>query len=416
MARINAGLIVWALAAVAVASNLAIALLHPSGLFWDEQFYNYAATLILHGQSCPTISLTVGPSTVPVATSCNYEHPPLVKLMVAVTVYVLTPLRDASASGSLPSVVASLLSYRLVQLVMGALCLPLLYATAYGISKDRRLALVAAVLLFLEPLFAFFSHLDYLDIPMIFFALCAYAVYFGDRTVPRINRFAVTGIFLALSVLSKETGVVFVIPLIVYHLLFRQAGWRQKSKELLTVVGIEALASVVGLQLYDTLARTPFPFFFDQIAYMVRYSDFLAGPHLCSPIGSVPWYNFLTYDYWMLGVSYNPVLLWFVLVWIPVGGYMLWKGRRQLDGANRLFVLATGLFVVTFFQNELLCFSGRILWVWYFLPIVPSLALGGAYLLTRKQIPLWIRLLSGALIVAGYFAAYLIGPGLLMYD
>lgn len=403
---------VGVLAAVAFFSNIAIALVHPSALFWDEQFYNYAATLLLHGQNCPTISLTVANSTVPIATSCNYEHPPLVKLLVAVTIYVFTPLKD----GGVVSELSSLLSYRLVQLVMGAMCLPLLYTTAYRISKDRRLALLSAILLFLDPLFAFFSHLDYLDIPMIFFALCAYSVFFGDGPLARVNRLVVTGVFLALSVLSKETGVVFVIPLIVYQLAFRQSGWTQKAKEAFTVVGVEALVAAAGLQLYDALARTPFPFFFDQVAYMVRYSDFLAGPHLCSPVGPVPWYNFLTYDYWMLEVSYNPVLLWFVLVWIPVGGFLLWRNRKKLDGSNRLFVLATGMFVVSFFQNELLCFGGRILWVWYYLPIIPSLALGGAYLLTRSQIPLWVRLLFAALAVAGYFVAYLIGPGLLMYD
>lgn len=407
--------LVWVLVAVSIASNLVLGILHPLQTFWDEQFYNYAATLILRGQACPTISLTVGSSTVPIATSCNYEHPPLVKLMVALTLYVFTPLNDASASGSIPYLVTSFLSYRLVQLVMGALCLPLMYLIGKAVSGDRKLALLASLLLFLDPLFAFFSRLDYLDIPMIFFALCAYAVYFTGTQPASARRLMLTGLMLGLSLLSKETGIVFVIALVAYHLLLYQAGWRRKLGGLLEFLGAAALAGAVGLQLYDTLAATPFPTFIDQIEYISRYSAFLAAPRVCYTFGPVPWYYSLTPSYWMVDVSYNPVLLWSALVWIPVGGFLLWR-RRQLDGGNRTFVFAAIMFAAAFSQNEVLCAAGRIIWVWYYLPIIPSLALGGAYLLTRREIPVWVRVAIGLLIAVGYFAAYILGPGLLTYD
>jgi 4-amino-4-deoxy-L-arabinose transferase-like glycosyltransferase len=412
----NAKRLVWALVAVSMVGNLAIGLQHPLSTFWDEQFYGYAATLLLHGQGCPSISVTVGSSTVPLATSCNYEHPPLVKLMVAVALYLLTPLKDASASGTLPYLLSSFLSFRLVQLVLGALCLPLMYYIAEGISGDRRLAMTASILLLLEPLFAFFSRLDYLDIPMIFFALCAYAVYFTGRQPASTVRLALAGVFLGLSFLSKETGLVFIVPLLLYHLLFRDAPWWRRSEGALVIAGAGAAVSAAGLQLYDTLAATPFPTFASQVAYMVNYSDFLAGPHLCSALGPVPWYFLLTSNYWMLDVSYNPVLLFSVFVWIPAGTLLLWSSRKSVDGGSRLFVFACFLFAATFFQNEFLCAAGRILWVWYFLPLVPSLALGCAYLLTRTRVPRWSRVLLAVLIVVGYVAAYFIGPGLLLYD
>lgn len=62
---------------------------------------------------------------------------------------------------------------------MGALSVPLLYAIAYRISYDRVAALIGASFLALEPAYLFFSRTAYLDIPMIFFALCAFAVYFS---------------------------------------------------------------------------------------------------------------------------------------------------------------------------------------------------------------------------------------------
>src|SRR5271169_2710645 len=123
---------------VAIVSNLVLAIEPPSLIFWDEQVYNAAAAMILHGQSCPTIGIAVGQSTDFIATVCNYEHPPLVKVLVAVTLYIFGPLKDAGAPGSLVSHVAAFLSLRAVQLTMGALSLPLTYTIAYDVSNDRR--------------------------------------------------------------------------------------------------------------------------------------------------------------------------------------------------------------------------------------------------------------------------------------
>ncbi|MDG6926598.1 MAG: phospholipid carrier-dependent glycosyltransferase [Nitrososphaerota archaeon] len=399
---------------LSLASNLAVGLLHPSAGFWDEPVYNHAAQLLLQGKDCPTISLTVGSYTAPLATACNYEHPPLVKALVAATLYLLGPLSGAGFAGT----VASFLSLRVVQLTTGALSLPLMYSVAYDISRDRRLALIAAVLLFLDPLYAFFSRVDYLDVPAVFFALCAYAVYFGGRRLGQVNEYAASGLFLALSLLCKETAVVFVLPLVVYHFLFRQASWGRKSAEALTILGVEALVSASGLQLYDSLARTPFPTFVSQLQYMVGYSTFLACPNLCNSPGSGPWYFFLTPGYWTVLLSYNLVLLWLVLLWVPVGVLLTWRALRKnrTGSEDRLFVFSSLLFASTFLENEFIYYGGRIVWMWYYLMVVPSLALGGAYLLTRPGIPRWLRAALGLSLVGGYLLAYYIGPGLLMYD
>jgi 4-amino-4-deoxy-L-arabinose transferase-like glycosyltransferase len=402
------------LAIVSLVSNLAIGLLHPSAGFWDEPVYNYAAQLLLQGKDCPTISLTVGSYTAPLATPCNYEHPPLVKVIVAVTLYLFGPLKDAGVVGG----VASFLSLRAVQLVTGALSLPLVYTVAFDISRDRKLALLAAVLLFLDPMYAFFSRVDYLEVPAVFFALCAYAAYFGGRRAGRLDEYVVSGFFLALSLLCKETAVVFVVPLAVYHLLFRQASWRRRSAEALTVVGVEALVSAAALQLYDTFARTPFPTFVSQIRYMAGYSNFLECPNFCNSPGAGPWYFFLTPEYWTVLLSYNLVLLWLVFAWVPVGAVLLWRQSRErpLGTDVRLFVFSALLFASTFIENEAIYYAGRIVWMWFYVTIVPSLALGGAFLLTRPGIPRWLRAALGLSVVAGYLVAYYIGPGLLMYD
>lgn len=404
---------------VFIVSNIALALMPPALSFWDEQVYNYASTLILRGQSCSTIALTVGSSTVPIAAPCNYEHPPLVKLLGAVSLYFFDGIQQHVQPGSMVASIVSLLSLRTTQLTMGSLSIPLVYLIARDISHDRRLAVLAAVFLVLEPLYGLFSRTDYLDVPMIFFALCGYAVYFGGRHLGKVGSNALCGIFLALSILSKETGIVMTIPLVAYHLLFAGSDWRGRFRYLLLLVGVEAFVAAAGLQLYDTIARTPFLTFVDQIQYMVAYSGRLVCPNLCNNPGPSPWYFFLTSNYWMVEVSYNPVLLWSIFIWVPVGAYFL--GRKLVkkegpDGADRLFVFALLLVVVGLLANELFYLGGRIIWVWYYLPIVPGLALGEAYLLTRAGIPLWLRGLLGVSVFAGYFLAYLWGPSYLMYD
>jgi len=401
------------------ASNIVLALIPPSLSFWDEQVYNYASELILHGESCPGVSLAVGASTLPIAVPCNYEHTPLVKLMGALTLYSFGNLEKVTPSGSLAMRIESLFSLRLVQFVMGALSIPLLYSIARSLTKNTRLALLSALFLCLDPLYALFSRTDYLDIPMLFFGLCAYATYFGENRLPRGSAYAISGVFLGLSFLCKETGLALVAPLLIYHVLFGQAPRRRRFLDVVVVLVSLATVSIVGLQLYDTFAATPFSTFADQIEYMFQYSNQLICPNLCNFPGPNPWYFLLTYNYWMVEVSYNPVLLWSAIIWVPVGAILMERAirkREQLDGESRLLVFSLLLFAVTMTENELLYLAGRIVWVWYFLPAVPALALGEAYLVTRLALPVWLRILLGAAVVGGYFAAYFIGPAMLMYD
>lgn len=406
-------LVVWALVAILVASNLALALSPPALSFWDERTYDNAAYRLLYGEGCPVIGTPAAPTSTP----CNYEHPPLVKVLGALSLYVFGPLRNASAPGSLAWKLYGFLSTSIFPLALGALCIPLLYSIALDISGDRKVALVAAASLALEPLFALFSRLDYLDVPMVFFGLCGYAIYFGRKRLGRANEYVLSGAFLALSMLSKETGVIFVVPLVVNHMLFRQAGWRVKARETLILAGSTAAFSALGLQIFDTFARTPFPTFASQVAYMLEYASSLACP--CNNPGPGPWYFFLTSNYWMVGVSYNLALLWSAFFWMPLGVFVLLRGARRrmpIDPSGRLFVLSLVLLVTTFVSNELIYLGERVVWVWYYLPAVPALALGEAYLLTRSSIPRSIRLILGASLVVGYFLAYSIGPDLSIYD
>jgi len=206
---------------------------------------------------------------------------------------------------------------------------------------------------------------------------------------------------------------------VVYHVMFGQTGDRKsKLKEVATLLGGEIVVSAAGLQLYDTLARTPFPTFLNQVAYIVNYSSSFICTGSCSRgLGPFAWFTFFLPNYPSISLSGNQILLWLIFLWIPLGFYSFWKSRgRQVSAEDKLFVLAALLFGSTFLEDVLFYVGGRTTWIWYFLTVVPSLALGGAYLLTRKEVPSWTRIFILALLFVGYFSAYAIGPNLLKFD
>jgi len=405
---------------ISIVTNMALAINGAYFDFLDEQVYITAALQLVHGQSCNIVAL-------PFTTLCNYEHPPLVKVLESVSYSAFGWALPASSAGQ-PlyqvaqadplSTAASFLAFRFFQMVTGALSVVLVYIIARSISKNERLALLASALLLLDPLYAFFSRTAYLDVPMVFFALCAYAAYFSAYRLGPLNEYWIAGIFLALSVLSKETGLAFLLPLIAYHLAFGQSALRARVKGAVTFVAADALFAAAGLQLYDTLARTPFPAFVNQISYMASFSNAIAcGSQCYANFVAGPWYSFLTSIYWMEGLSNNPVLLWLIFLWVPLGLWSLFKARRgRVTAENRLFVFAALLFGATFSANGLIYLGGRIVWIWYLLPVIPALSLGGGYLLSRQEIPSKIRAAILVLVVLGYIWAYLIGPKMILYD
>ena len=229
--------IVGALVVVFLFMELALGAHASNWDFLDDAIYIQASVKILDHQSCSISGF--------IPTVCNYEHPPLVKVLEAISLYAFgwvvprSMVSNPTLAGDLPNLSSSILwfiSFRFFQIVMGALSIPLTYVIAIKISKNAKLALLAAILLVLEPMYAFFARTAYLDVPMIFLALCAYAVYFSSFRLGPLNEYLLAGALLALSMLSKETGVVFLLPLLLYHFVFREVSWGPRIKEALMIV------------------------------------------------------------------------------------------------------------------------------------------------------------------------------------
>ncbi len=187
--------------------------------------------------------------------------------------------------------------------------------------------------------------------------------------------------------------------------------------EALGLIVSDLIVIAVGLQLFDIFAGAPFSTFLDNLSYMVSFSQSIScGVHCYANFIPGPWYLFLTSIYWMVDLSNNQVLLWLILLWIPLGVYALLRKGKKVGPDERVFVLAALLLSTTFAANLIIYLGGRIVWIWYLLPLIPALSLGGGYLLTRKEIPRAARVAIFCAVVAGYLWAYMIGPNLLIYD
>jgi predicted membrane-bound dolichyl-phosphate-mannose-protein mannosyltransferase len=409
---------IWVLAALFLLADLVLAFRTTNWGYLDEATYIQASVRMLYGPQCGVSSFF--------PTVCNYEHPPLAKALEALSLlvfgwvvpagYVANPINGPVLSGSSSSPLW-FLAFRFFPMLFGTLSVVLVYSIAYSVSKNKRLALVAGGVLLLEPVFSFFSRTAFLDIPMLFFALCAYAIYLGGFRMGPVSEVWLAGVFLGLSALSKEEGIVFYLPLLTYHFLFRGRGLSSMVRESVIMLLSGAGVFAAGLQAYDVLDRTPFPTFINQVSFMASFSASVSCRGLCNfPPSPLDWFFSYTQSFWFDGFSPNLVLLWLVLLWIPVGCYLLLKQRRRGIGPEgRLFVLAALFFGFTF-ASDCVIYLVRGIYIWYYLPVVPSLCLGVAFIVTRPQLPNWSRAVVILLLVVGCAWAYQIGGTMLAYN
>ncbi len=207
-----------------------------NGCIMDEVYYVPTAENMLNGTQC-------GP-TVPY---CNTEHPFLSKALISAGIAVFG---DNS------------FGWRIFNVLLGTFSLPLLFALVYKVSGDKRPAYLASALLGLDIMFFTQSSAALIDIPGVFFGLLAFVAYAYDVKAWVLDRYVISGVFLGLSVLSKETGVFFVLALATFHLLTHKGRAPKegrishlfarvsRSLDLMTVgrtIGIAMIAALIGL-------------------------------------------------------------------------------------------------------------------------------------------------------------------------
>ncbi len=366
------------------------------GCIMDEVYYVPAAQTMLSGEKCA-----------PYADNCNLEHPFLSKAFIAAGIMIFG--NDA-------------FGWRIFEVILGTMSIPVLFGLCWAMTRNQRLSLYAAFLLAFETLFFAHSSIAVIDVGAIFFGLLGFLFYFAKLHWWRFSSLTLTGISFGLAALYKETALFIFLVLFLYH-LFLAPGSRKQIIVSTTKLVLPVLAVfVVGLQIYDGafgsgVATT----FLGQVEFILRYGASLTmtptsqgwiDSLLKTPI--TPW-NWVTYyspigylitnvnvssptgSYSYVSAGYygvtNQFEVWLVYLWGAYTAYLWLKTRgatfaSEADAKEfRLARFAFIWFLVVFLGYLFLFYYGRITYPYYFISAVPSLAIGGAYLLTRSWFP-----------------------------
>ncbi|MEM5814544.1 MAG: glycosyltransferase family 39 protein [Candidatus Aenigmatarchaeota archaeon] len=157
-------------------------------------------------------------------TDTNPEHPPLVKLVLA---------------GSMAAFGDNALAWRLPAVAAGLASIALFYFVALGLSRDKRIAVLSAALLALDPTHIVLSRVAMLDIFMLAFGLAG--AHFALR-----NNWLWSGVFFGLAVASKWPAALILLAVLSFLCLRKRLDMKG------------ALFSFVIMALVYVLAYAPF--------------------------------------------------------------------------------------------------------------------------------------------------------------
>jgi len=412
-------------------AHIYVALMQPIYDFVDDRTYLAAAFGILEGSKCPLVA----------GNSCNYEHPPLSKLLMALGFEIFG---KTQVLGPSIGVGANQIGGRFFNMLMGSFSASILYLVVNRISGNWKMAFLSGLFLLADPLYFTLASTAELDIPMVFFALAALLPLVYGLRMGRLSGFVLSGSVFGLSLLSEESGVFVIFAILSYLLLTGSGDLRARIWACAQLAGAAALVFVVGLELFDVFFTT-FPSFLGQLEVILTF-HFGAGPGQLSFLVSesncnqyiglcptdkslVPHFLYsgfpLAQDFsnsciacwaatnpldWLtyfppvifpeaLVMAPNYLLVWLIFAWVPVAAWRF--GRLRTTQEGRALLLALLIFAWNI-ASDIWLFAavGRAVFEWYLLPAIPAMAIGGAYLLTRPEIPKLISYVLMVLIIA----------------
>jgi predicted membrane-bound dolichyl-phosphate-mannose-protein mannosyltransferase len=370
----------------------------PDGaLIFDEKYYVNAARVLASIEP----QQAMYPDG-PLGLDPNSEHPPLAKVITAVSIRLL----GDNAYG-----------WRVPSALFGTLAIFLVFRIGRRISGDPRVGLVAAALLAFDNLAFVHSRIFTLDISMLALLLLGIDQYLRGRP-------GIAGVGLALSALCKLPGSLGLLILFSYEVLLLMSSGSGRGQlwpamtRMTRLAGGFALGFLALLTLLDLLF-TQFPQPFAHLQHMTEYARLLRRQ---APSGteSLPWqwlWNDVEVPYlrvdqqvragdeilesrpivWFRGAM-NPFVLTVWPVALSFAAYCVWKRRPGSE---------TAALTLAWFAASLLPFMAasliwqRISYIFYFLPVLPSIVIAAGACFLAPGVP--------RLILCGYLLAVLIG-------
>ncbi|MFI5420865.1 MAG: glycosyltransferase family 39 protein [Nitrososphaerales archaeon] len=320
----------------------------------DEYIYTASAEYMLTQHVCVPYSL----SSMPNLQLCNLEHPPLVKEMMAVSIFLLGNNQWG---------------VRLPSMILGTLSIPLVSYIGWKLTRKESLAVMSAALMAFNPLLIGISSIAMLDTGEIFFSLCAFVLYLSSAFgYHKMYKSLLIGCLFGLSILSKEVGVFALVALVTYDFFGKGRLSALKRSALIIVGTISTVAA--GLQIYDHYF-TNFPNFVSHIVFLVNYGRSISGYYVST--NPDLWLTSLTSKDLGSGLGVlNPMISFAVFVWLPLLALYLFARRS----AYSLALPAVLLFWAYFPYLVLFDLVGRDVKYFYSIQMSPALALGAACL------------------------------------
>lgn len=382
-----------------------------NSLIFDEKYYVNVARIILGLPHDPDVYAGAPPGEDP-----NKEHPPLAKLIIALSMRIL----GDNAWG-----------WRLPSIIFGMASIFIFYVLMKRVSKSPKLALLASFFYSFDNLVFIHSRIATLDIFVLAFMLLGFYWY-------SLNRMDLSALALALSTLSKVGGLYGFATIVAYHFvcglyagsqLANRKGdkkarirrkiqsrllWREKLRWFERFTTVYALSSLIILFVLDYFwagYKNPL----DHLIHIYRYTLALTRPE---PVGieSLPWQwlqNEVKIPYLTVNVieypsgkvigemvafvgAMNPLIIYLCL---PAIAYVAYNYYKKADDTT-LFILAWFCFTYLPFY-PLSVISHRISYIFYFLNTVPSVCAAISFTLLHRNSP--------KTVIALYLIAVLIG-------
>ena len=369
----------------------------PAGQpIFDESYYVNAARVIL-GSPVEQGKPYAGK---PLGLDPNTEHPPLGKLFI---------------TGSMALFGDNPYGWRIPSVLFGTAAIALLVAVVRAAGGSPATSVIAGFLFAFDNLTFVHSRIATLDIFLVTFVLLAALCYL--RRWP-----LAAGASLGLAGLVKINGLWLALAFVAFelYLVWRHRAELRAAATRLAKAGIAALLSFGGLLFVLDHFFTSYATPVDHLRRIFSYG--LALKRGDRPgASSQPWewlLNQVQMPYYHLDKvvqtngevirripeisftgAFNPYLIFVAPFALAFAGYLAFSRKSRLG----MFALCWSLALyLPFFP--LTIFGGRVSYIFYFLPVVPALAIGIALLLER--LPVAVRITYVAVYLFGFASLF----------
>lgn len=338
----------------------------------------------------------------------NLEHPPLAKLIIALSMRLI----GDNAYG-----------YRLPSVAFGVASIFLFYLILKRLSRNSAIAFLGAFALSFDNLFFVHGRIATLDISMLAFMLMGFYLYL-------IGRPNMSAVAMALSSLCKLGGIYGALVVMAFHLSSAYLSARREGRgadpiPLLKWIEryalVFALSFLIGLGLLDwfwTKYKNPI----EHLSFILTYTRALTRP-VPTGIESYPWQwllNEVKIPYLTVNVNIlengvvketkpavafvgamNPFIIYLC---IPSMAYMIYKAIPSGDGYPLFMALWFSLTYLPFLPFSLIWH--RIMYIFYFLLALPSVCGAISYAILDQRPPKIAVFIYMAAIIAGFYLLF----------